>query len=209
MRRCGAAALAAIGALTGAWAARADRPEPVPLYGAYDTYLDHARQTFEGRPDPSAPSTQAASFTTTCTAQGCVAHWLRVAELSDNPHAPALFDYRWNGDRWESSADYPFHCGAGGTVTAARSDFLIPNGDGSFSGERTFTVGGAGLPGGRSGHLLAALHAHADELRRLLSPIWSVRPGHLHLTGCLGLSCSRPVGKCFQMDLIALLMHDP
>lgn len=88
MRRCGAAALAAIGALTGAWAARADRPEPVPLYGAYDTYLDHARQTFEGRPDPSAPSTQAASFTTTCTAQGCVAHWLRVAELSDNPMPP-------------------------------------------------------------------------------------------------------------------------
>ncbi|WP_195167570.1 MBOE_33420 family protein [Mycobacteroides abscessus] len=147
MRRCGAAALAAIGALTGAWTARADRPEPVPLYGAYDTYLDHARQTFEGRPDPSGPSTQAASFTTTCTAQGCVAHWLRVAELSDNPNAPALFDYRWNGDRWESSADYPFHCGAGGTVTAARSDFLIPNGDGSFWGERTFTVGAPGCPG--------------------------------------------------------------
>lgn len=114
---------------------------------AYDTYLDHARQTFEGRPDPSGPSTQAASFTTTCTAQGCVAHWLRVAELSDNPNAPALFDYRWNGDRWESSADYPFHCGAGGTVTAARSDFLIPNGDGSFWGERTFTVGAPGCPG--------------------------------------------------------------
>ncbi|MDM2593006.1 hypothetical protein PP592_24730, partial [Mycobacteroides abscessus] len=45
------------------------------------------------------------------------------------------------------SADYPFHCGAGGTVTAARSDFLIPNGDGSFSGERTFTVGAPGCPG--------------------------------------------------------------
>ena len=27
-----------------------------------------------------------------------------------------------------------------------RSDFLKPNGDGSFSGERTFTVTGAGCP---------------------------------------------------------------
>jgi len=151
MCRCGVLVLTAIAALAGAAVARADRAEPVPLYGTYDTYLDHARQTFEGRPDPSDPSTQSASFTTICTAQGCVAHWLRLTDLTDNPSAPALFDYRWNSDRWESSASYPFHCGGGGTVTAARSDFLVPNGDGSFSGERTFTVDAPGCPGNGPG----------------------------------------------------------
>jgi hypothetical protein len=128
--------------------AHADRAEPVPLYGSYDTYLDHSRQTFNGRPDISDLSTQAASFRTVCDVGGCVAHWLRLTELQENPNAPALFDYRWSGDRWESSGDYPFHCGPGGTaVNAVRSDFLRPNGDGSFSGERTFTVSGAGCPG--------------------------------------------------------------
>jgi len=32
-------------------------------------------------------------------------------------------------------------------VDSFRSDFLKPNGDGSFSGERTFTVTGVGCPG--------------------------------------------------------------
>jgi len=31
-------------------------------------------------------------------------------------------------------------------VTAFRSDFLKPNGDGSFTGERTFTVAAPGCP---------------------------------------------------------------
>ena len=128
-------------------AAHADRAEPVPLYGNYDTYLDHARQTFNGRPDTSDPSVQAASFKTVCDAQGCTAHWLRLTELEENPNAPALFDYTWNGDRWESSGDYPFHCNDGSAVTAFRSDFLRPNGDGSFAGERTFTVAEPGCPG--------------------------------------------------------------
>lgn len=133
--------------------AHADRAEPVPLYGAYDTYLDHSRQTFNGSPDPSEPSTQAARFTTDCRGDGCTAHWLRLTDLQDNPNAPALFDYRWNSDRWESSGDYPFHCGADSTatVTAFRSDFLKPNGDGSFAGERTFTVTGEGCPGQGAG----------------------------------------------------------
>ena len=77
---------------------------------------------------------------------GCVAHWLRETKLVENPDAPALYDYTWNNYRWESSGDYPFHCdptGAGGTVDSFRSDFLKPNGDGGFSGERTFTVTGA------------------------------------------------------------------
>ncbi len=78
---------------------------------------------------------------------GCTAHWLRLTELEENPNAPALFDYTWNGDRWESSGDYPFHCNDGSAVTAFRSDFLRPNGDGSFAGERTFTVAEPGCPG--------------------------------------------------------------
>lgn len=127
--------------------AYADRPEPVPLYGAYDTYLDHAKQTFNGLPRPSDPSVQGASFTTTCDADGCTAHWFRLTDLAENPNAPALFDYRWNGDRWESSSPYPFHCDGGGTIQTARSDFLKPNGDGTFYGERTFTVTGDGCPG--------------------------------------------------------------
>jgi len=128
-------------------AANADRPEPVPLYGTYDTYLDHSRQTFNGRPQPSDPSVQAAMFTTNCDDAGCIAHWFRLTDLTENPNAPALFDYRWKNDRWESSSEYPFHCDGGGTTQTVRNDFLKPNGDGTFYGERTFTVTDAGCPG--------------------------------------------------------------
>jgi hypothetical protein len=127
--------------------AGADRAQPVPLYGSYDTFLDHSRQTFNDRPDFSEPSVQAASFATTCVASGCVAHWLRLTELTENPNAPALFDYHWANDRWESTGEYPFHCDDGAAITTTRSDFLMPNGDGSFSGERTFTVIARGCPG--------------------------------------------------------------
>ncbi|MGV0810834.1 hypothetical protein ABQF34_02620 [Mycolicibacterium boenickei] len=127
--------------------AHADRAEPVPLFGSYDTFLDHSKQTFNGRPDASEPSTQAAAFATNCDAAGCVAHWLRLTDLAENPNAPALFDYRWNADRWESSSEYPFHCDDGSLVTTTRSDFLKPSGDGSFAGERTFTVAAPGCPG--------------------------------------------------------------
>ena len=82
-----------------------------------------------------------------CDASGCVAHWLRTTDLAENPNAPALFDYRWVSNRWESSSEYPFHCDNGGTVTATRFDLLTPNPDGSFSGQRTFTVGAPGCPG--------------------------------------------------------------
>lgn len=127
--------------------ANASRPEPVPLYGSYQTYLDHSKQTFNGRPDVSAPSKQSASFTTICVASGCVAHWLLLTKLTENPNAPTLFDYHWVNDRWESTGEYPFHCSNGSKITTTRSDFLKPNGDGSFSGERTFTVSGSGCPG--------------------------------------------------------------
>ena len=124
-----------------------DWAQPVPLNGSYDTFLDHSKQTFNGQPRPSEPSIQPANFTTTCDASGCVAHWLLVGQLTDNPTAPVLFDYQWVNDRWVSSSDYPFHCDDGSTVDTRRSDFLMPNGDGSFHGERTFTVGAPGCPG--------------------------------------------------------------
>jgi hypothetical protein len=62
--------LAVGAAIIAASAAGADRPEPVPLFGSYDTFLDHSRQTFNGQPAYSEPSVQAASFTTTCVASG-------------------------------------------------------------------------------------------------------------------------------------------
>ncbi|MBV9089722.1 MAG: hypothetical protein JO044_07435 [Mycobacteriaceae bacterium] len=129
----------------------ADRPQPVPLYGSYDSFLDHSQQTFNGQPRSSEPATQAASFSTTCGASGCVAHWLRLTELADNPNAPSLFDYQWVNDRWTSSSEYPFHCDDGSTVTATRTDFLLPNGDGSFAGQRTFTVDAPGCRGDGAG----------------------------------------------------------
>ena len=70
--------------------------------------------------------------------------------MSKTPTPPRFTTTCENNDRWESSGDYPFHCdptGASGTVDSFRSDFLKPNGDGSFSGERTFTVTGVGCPG--------------------------------------------------------------
>jgi hypothetical protein len=139
--------ITAVAAVFSVGAAGADRPQPVPLYGSYDTFLDHSQQTFNGQPRASDPSTQAASFTTTCAAAGCIAHWLLVDKLADNPNAPSLFDYQWVNDRWVSSSEYPFHCEDGTAVTTTRSDFLMPNGDGSFHGERTFTVGAPGCPG--------------------------------------------------------------
>jgi len=143
-----AGALVAFPAAMPAPPASADRAQPVPLYGSYDTLLDHSQQTFSGQlgsqPRASEPSTQAAAFTTNCDAGGCTAHWLLVDKLAENPNAPALFDYRWVTDRWVSSSQYPFHCDDGSKVTTTRSDFLLPNGDGSFHGERTFTVGAPG-----------------------------------------------------------------
>jgi hypothetical protein len=133
--------------LAGAPIANADRAEPVPIYGTYDAFLDHSRQTFNGNPDSSESVTQQASFTTNCDANGCVAHWLRVTDLPENPDAPNLFDYTWNYGKWESSSDYPFNCSQGGTVPSVRSDSLKPLGNGTFIGERTFTVAAPGCPG--------------------------------------------------------------
>lgn len=144
------AVLAACAALVLAPAATADRAEPVPVYGYYNAFLDHSRQTFNGQPAFADPATQLGLFTTDCDVNGCVARWLRETAISQDPDAPAQFEYRWNGDRWESAGEYPFYCnpdGSGGTVVTQRSDWLKPNGDGGFFGERMFTVPAPGCPG--------------------------------------------------------------
>ena len=93
-----ALSLAVVTAVAGAAAAPADRPQPVPLYGSYNTFLDHSKQTFNGQPRASEPSTQAASFTTNCDASGCIAHWLLVDKLQDNPSWP---DCRCSSPVWD------------------------------------------------------------------------------------------------------------
>ena len=142
--------VAALAGLLGSPLANADRPEPVPMYGYYNSVTHHSRQTFNGMPRFSDPSTFVGLFTTHCDLHGCVVDWLRETEITQNPNAPALYQYSWNNDRWESSGDYPFYCGpdgSGGLVNTFRSDWLKPNGDGSFSGERTFDVPAPGCPG--------------------------------------------------------------
>jgi len=123
------------------------REEPVPIYGSYNAYLDHSKQTFNGRPDVSKSVIQPASFSTVCISSGCVAHWQLSTRLSDNPNAPTLLDYHWINGRWESTGEYPFRCNNGNKVTVTRFDFLTPKGGGNFSGERSFTVHGVGCPG--------------------------------------------------------------
>jgi hypothetical protein len=130
--------------------ANADRAEPVPVYGYYNAYIDRTKQTFNGAPIPTDPSNMLGLFTTNCDVKGCVVKWLRETEIVQNPNAPDLYTYTWNNGRWESSSDYPYFCdptGTHGTVPSRRSDFLVPNPDGSFWGERTFTVAGPGCPG--------------------------------------------------------------
>jgi hypothetical protein len=134
--------------------AHADRAEPVPVYGYYNAYIDRTKLTFNGTPTPMDPSDMLGLFTTNCDVKGCVMTWLRETAIVQNPTATDVYTYTWNNGRWESSSDYPYFCdtaGANGTVPSRRSDFLVPNPDGSFWGERTFTVEGAGCPGAGPG----------------------------------------------------------
>jgi hypothetical protein len=141
---------AACAALVVAPTAHADRTEPPPIYGYYDAFVDFAKQTFNGVPTPMKPITFPVEFTTFCDVNGCVPHWDNTDDLSRNPTAPAAFEYRWNNGRWETSGEYPYLCDRddpGTAVPSTRSDFLIPRPDGSFFGERTLVVDGAGCPG--------------------------------------------------------------
>ncbi len=130
--------------------ATADRPTPPLLYGNYDMFVDFDRQTFNDAPTPMPAKTFPVQYTARCDAAGCVVTMDNSDDLARNPRAPASFDYRWNTDRWETSGDYPFFCdrtNPDSAVPSVRSDYLIPDSDGSFSGERTLVVGGAGCPG--------------------------------------------------------------
>ena len=137
-------------ALLAAPQAHADRVEPVPIYGFYDLHIDFARQTFDGAPTPMDSVTFPASFTTRCDVDGCVATMDNADDHVRNPGAPVEYEYRWADGRWETSGEYPYFCDRNdpaSAVTAQRSDHWIPNLDGSFHGERTLVVGGAGCPG--------------------------------------------------------------
>jgi len=143
-------ALAAGSALAVSPAAHADRAEPPPLYGYYNVFVDFSKQTFNGMPTPMDSATFPVEFTTQCDVNGCVARMDNEGDLVRNPGAPAFFEYRWNNDRWETSEESPYLCertNSSSAVKSQRSDYLIPNPDGSFFGERTLVVGGAGCPG--------------------------------------------------------------
>ncbi|WP_448458129.1 MBOE_33420 family protein [Mycobacterium syngnathidarum] len=143
-------ALAAAVLALGSPAARADRVEPPPIYGSYDLFIDFSKQTFDGTPTPMKSMTVPAEFTTHCDVNGCVARMDSADDHARNPGAPPVYEYRWNADRWETSGEYPYFCDRndpGSAVPARRSDYWIPNPDGSFFGERTLVIGGAGCPG--------------------------------------------------------------
>lgn len=130
--------------------AHAERVEPPPLYGWYNVFIDFSKQTFNGRPTPMNPVTFPVELTTQCDVNGCVARWHNEDDHARNPGAPLEFEYRWTGDRWSTSGEYPYFCDRSdphSAVDATRSDFLIPNADGSFFGERTLVTEGAGCPG--------------------------------------------------------------
>lgn len=130
--------------------ASADRVEPPPLYGYYDVFIDFSKQTFNGLPTPMNSITVPVPFTTHCDVNGCVVRWDNKDDHARNPGAPLVYEYRWNNDRWETSGKYPYFCDRNdpsSAVQAQRSDYLMPNPDGSFFGERTLVTEGAGCPG--------------------------------------------------------------
>jgi hypothetical protein len=130
--------------------AHAERGTPPLLYGYYNVFVDFSKQTFNGVPTPMPAKTFLVEYTARCDADGCVVRMDNSDDLGRNPGAPTAFEYRWNNNRWETSGDYPYLCdrmNPDSAVPAVRSDYLIPNPDGSFSGERTLTVGGFGCPG--------------------------------------------------------------
>jgi len=130
--------------------ANADRAEPPPLYGYYNLSIDFSKQTFNGMPTPMESKTFPASFTTRCDFNGCVSTMDNSDDHARNPAAPMSYEYQWIGDRWATSGQYPYFCDRNdpkSAVQATRSDYWIPNPDGSFFGERTLVIEGVGCPG--------------------------------------------------------------
>ncbi len=131
-------------------AACAERSAPPPLNGRYDLFVDFAKQTFNGMPTPMVSRTFPVDYTTRCYAGGCVVVLDNSGDRARNPGAPATYEYRWKNGRWETSGPYPYFCdrmNPDSAVKSIRTDYLIPNSDGSFSGERTLAVEAPGCPG--------------------------------------------------------------
>ncbi len=129
--------------------AHAERAEPPPLYGCYDVFVDFSKQTFNGRPTPMESKAFPVLFTTHCDVNGCVVSMDNTGDQIRNPGAPLVFEYRWNNDRWETSGEQPYLCqrtDPNSGVPSRRSDYWIPNPAGSFFGEPTLAVDGAGCP---------------------------------------------------------------
>jgi hypothetical protein len=130
--------------------ARANRAEPPPLYGYYNLTIDFSKQTFNAMPTPMTPITVPVALTTQCDVGGCLVRMDNKDDHARNPGAPVAYEYRWNTDRWETSGEYPYFCDRNdpaSVVKARRSDYWMPNPDGSFFGERTLVMDGAGCPG--------------------------------------------------------------
>jgi hypothetical protein len=119
--------------------------QPVMLNGTYQMFLDRAKQTFNGHlVTTDRPSTQTENFTTSCTKSGCIAH-----SVNKRP-PPPTFDYRWVNGHWESVPEQQKQfliCNDGSKVDSIKYDTIVPNEDGTFSGERTIVVKGQGCPG--------------------------------------------------------------
>ena len=148
------AALATSAVLVAPPVANAQRGTPPLLYGWYNVFVDFGQQTFNGQPTPMQSKTFPVEYTANCDVNGCVVTMDNSDDLSRDPGAPSVFEYRWNNDRWETSSDYPYLCermNPDSAVKSVRSDYLIPRPDGSFFGQRTITVEGAGCPGEGAG----------------------------------------------------------
>lgn len=104
------AVFAACAAVAVAPAAHAERAEPPPLYGYYDVFIDFSRQTFNGGPTPMNPITVPVELSTRCDVDGCVARCDNEDDHARNPGAPLVYEYRWTGDRWATSGEYPYFC---------------------------------------------------------------------------------------------------
>jgi hypothetical protein len=84
-------------------------------------------------------------YTTRCDANGCVIVMDNSGDL-----ARGSFRVPMQNGRWETSGPYPYFCdrmNPNSAVKSLRADYLIQKPDGSFFGERTLTVEGAGCPG--------------------------------------------------------------
>jgi hypothetical protein len=168
IRRNAAFAAIAIPALIPA--ACTDRVQPPALNGTYNLFVDFSKQTFNGVPTPMESRTFPVEYTTRCDVNGCIVFMDNSGDHARNPGAPAVYEYRWKNGRWETSGPYPYFCdrmNPNSAVKSVRTDYLIPKPDGSFFGERTLTVEGAGCPGEGPGvHWLPISLTSADPPAR-------------------------------------------